>query len=74
MENWSFLTEDQQLCEAETDAFGRLPGTPVQRLATIAHGDGICATHVTVPSLVHIRDTTAGTADDTTAESGGIFA
>ena len=36
-----------QLCEAETEAFGRLLGTPVQRLATIAHGDGICTTHVT---------------------------
>jgi hypothetical protein len=74
MEGWSFLTEYPQLREAETDAFGRLPGTPVQRLATIAHGDGIRATHVTAPSPVHIRDTTIGTADDTTAESGGIFA
>jgi predicted ArsR family transcriptional regulator len=42
-----------QLCEAETEAFGRLLGTPVQRLATIAHGDGICTTHVTPPSLLH---------------------
>ena len=50
--------EFPQLCEAETEAFGRLLGTPVQRLATIAHGDGICTTHVTAPSLVHIRDTT----------------
>jgi predicted ArsR family transcriptional regulator len=40
--------EFPQLCEAETEAFGRLLGTPVQRLATIAHGDGICTTHVTV--------------------------
>jgi predicted ArsR family transcriptional regulator len=39
--------EFSQLCEAETEAFGRLLGTPVQRLATIAHGDGICTTHVT---------------------------
>ena len=39
--------EFPQLCEAETEAFGRLLGTPVQRLATIAHGDGICTTHVT---------------------------
>ena len=43
--------EYPQLCEAETEAFGRLLGTPVQRLATIAHGDGICTTHVTAPSL-----------------------
>ena len=41
-----------QLCEAETEAFGRLLGTPVQRLATIAHGDGVCTTHVSAPSLL----------------------
>jgi predicted ArsR family transcriptional regulator len=35
-----------QLCEAETAAFSRLLGTHVQRLATIAHGDGVCTTHV----------------------------
>jgi len=34
--------EFPKLCEAETEAFGRLLGTPVRRLATIAHGDGIC--------------------------------
>ena len=49
--------EFPQLCEAETEAFARLLGTPVQRLATIAHGDGICTTHVTAPALVHIRPT-----------------
>jgi hypothetical protein len=74
MESWSFLTGYQQLCEVETEAFGRLLGTPVQRLATIAHGDGICTTHVTAPSLVHTRNTTIGTADDITTESGGIIA
>jgi predicted ArsR family transcriptional regulator len=35
-----------QLCEAETHVFARLLDTPVQRLATIARGDGICTTHV----------------------------
>jgi predicted ArsR family transcriptional regulator len=35
-----------QLCEAETEVFARLLGTHVQRLATIAHGDGVCTTHV----------------------------
>ncbi len=39
-----------QLCEAETEAFGRLLGVHVQRLATIAHGDGVCTTHVPVTS------------------------
>ena len=49
--------EYPQLCEAETEAFGRLLGTPVQRLATIAHGDGVCTTHVTPPSLLRSRGT-----------------
>ncbi|WP_307801550.1 transcriptional regulator [Microbispora triticiradicis] len=40
-----------QLCEAETEAFARLLGTPVQRLATIANGDGVCTTHVSSPAL-----------------------
>ena len=35
-----------ELCEAETTAFARLLGTHVQRLATIAHGDGVCTTHI----------------------------
>ncbi|WP_425458629.1 helix-turn-helix transcriptional regulator [Actinomadura decatromicini] len=43
--------EFPELCEAETEAFSRLLGTPVQRLATIAHGDGICTTHVSPHSL-----------------------
>lgn len=37
------------LCEAETQAFARLLGSHVQRLATIAHGDGVCTTHVPRP-------------------------
>ncbi|MDQ2810663.1 MAG: transcriptional regulator [Actinomycetota bacterium] len=48
--------EFPQLCEAETEAFGRLLGTPVQRLATIAHGDGICTTHVTCTTRVTGHD------------------
>lgn len=35
-----------QLCEVETETFSRLLGVHVQRLATIAHGDGVCTTHV----------------------------
>jgi len=35
-----------QLCDAETAALGRLLDTHVQRLATIAHGDGVCTLHV----------------------------
>lgn len=48
--------EYPQLCEAETQAFSRLLGTHVQRLATIAHGDGVCTTYI--PQLT----TTAGKA------------
>jgi predicted ArsR family transcriptional regulator len=69
--------EFPQLCEAETEAFGRLLGTPVQRLATIAHGDGICTTHVTDQSLVRTRTTTTSastTPDIATTEPGGISA
>lgn len=35
-----------QLCEAETEVFSHLLGTHVQRLATIAHGDGVCTTYI----------------------------
>jgi len=41
--------EFPQLCEAETHALAQVLGTYVQRLATIAHGDGVCTTHVPVP-------------------------
>jgi predicted ArsR family transcriptional regulator len=42
--------EFPQLCEAETEVFARLLDAPVQRLATIAHGDGVCTTHISVPA------------------------
>lgn len=35
-----------QFCEVETEMFSRVLGVHVQRLATIAHGDGVCTTHV----------------------------
>jgi len=38
--------EFPQLCETETEAFSKLLGTHVQRLATIAHGDGVCTTYI----------------------------
>ncbi|RMB82010.1 metalloregulator ArsR/SmtB family transcription factor [Streptomyces shenzhenensis] len=47
-----------QLCEAETEIFAELLGTHVQRLATIAHGDGICTTFIPKIST----DTSASTA------------
>jgi predicted ArsR family transcriptional regulator len=42
--------EFPQLCEAETEAIGRVLGTHVQRLATIAHGDGVCTTCIPKPT------------------------
>jgi len=39
-------SEFPQLCEAETEAFSKVLGSHVQRLATIAHGDGICTTFI----------------------------
>jgi predicted ArsR family transcriptional regulator len=42
--------EFPELCEAETAAISRMLGRHVQRLATIAHGDGVCTT--CIPDLV----------------------
>ncbi|WP_308014023.1 helix-turn-helix transcriptional regulator [Streptantibioticus parmotrematis] len=55
-----------QLCEAEAEVFSRLLGTHVQRLATIAHGDGVCTTFVPRPTQ---QATTAATTE-TAAKSG----
>ena len=66
--------EFPQLCEAETEAFGRLLGTPVQRLATIAHGDGICTTHVTdLGKAAQVGAVVPRVTTDNTTESGGLL-
>ena len=49
--------EFPQLCEAETQAISRVLGSHVQRLATIAHGDGVCTT--CIPTSVSTGSTTA---------------
>ena len=50
--------EFPQLCEAETEAFSELLGSHVQRLATIAHGDGVCTTYVpAIPTLAPSQQT-----------------
>ena len=72
--------EFPQLCEAETEAIGKVLGRHVQRLATIAHGDGICTTHVTCRSLAG-KQTTRGPVEaqgtqgnsPNIPESGGLF-
>jgi predicted ArsR family transcriptional regulator len=38
--------EFPQLCTAETEVIAKLLGRHVQRLATIAHGDGVCTTSI----------------------------
>jgi len=38
-----------ELCSVETSVFSRLLRSHVQRLATIAHGDGVCTTHIPAP-------------------------
>jgi predicted ArsR family transcriptional regulator len=43
--------EFPQLCEEETKAFSTLMGSHVQRLATIADGDGVCTTFIPEPAL-----------------------
>jgi predicted ArsR family transcriptional regulator len=64
--------EFPQLCEAETEAFGRLLGTPVRRLATIAHGDGICTTHVTCTSAADNTARMTHSVAETHTGSGGL--
>jgi predicted ArsR family transcriptional regulator len=44
--------EFPQLCEAETEAIGRVLDRHVQRLATIAHGDGVCTTCIPHPQQI----------------------
>ncbi len=41
--------EFPELCEAETEAFSRLLGVHVQRLATLAHGEHVCTTFIPTP-------------------------
>lgn len=43
-------SEFPELCEAETEAFSRILGVHVQRLATLAHGDHVCTTFVPTPT------------------------
>lgn len=59
--------EFPQLCEAETEVISRLLGRHVQRLATIAHGDGVCTTCIpsatttsTIPDPAHPSRHTRG--------------
>jgi predicted ArsR family transcriptional regulator len=48
--------EFPQLCEAETEAIARVLGRHVQRLATIAHGDGVCTTCIPNPVTTDTKE------------------
>jgi len=47
--------EFPQLCEAETETISKLLGRHVQRLATIAHGDGVCTTCIPAGTSPAVR-------------------
>ncbi|MGE9807649.1 MULTISPECIES: helix-turn-helix transcriptional regulator [unclassified Janibacter] len=44
-------TEFPEFCDAETEAFSRLLGVHVQRLATLAQGDHVCTTFIPTASV-----------------------
>ena len=60
--------EFPQLCEAETALFSKVLGTHVQRLATIAHGDGVCTTFI--PTKASTRDIAKEKSEKKTLTSG----
>lgn len=60
--------EFPQLCEAETEAFSSLLGRHVQRLATIAHGDGVCTTYI--PNLPKSISSQRKSSTQTTTTAG----
>ncbi len=61
-----------ELCEAETKAFGRLLGVHVQRLATIAHGDGVCTTHIPQAGPVPQVGTAPNESDEAFSEEADL--
>ncbi|MBM7825333.1 putative ArsR family transcriptional regulator [Arcanobacterium pluranimalium] len=48
-----------ELCEAETKAFARLLGIPIQRLATLAGGEHVCTTNIPI-GMPQMRRTQQG--------------
>ena len=51
--------EFPQLCDAEAEAFSRLIGVRVQRLATLAAGDHVCTTFLALNEVGQIADAAA---------------
>ena len=49
-------SEFPELCEAEAATLGQAMGVHVTRLATLAHGDGVCTTVVPIRQTVPVRE------------------
>lgn len=62
--------EFPDLCEAETAVFSKTLGTHVQRLATIAHGDGVCTTYI--PLMKMEAKSNSDSHKDSNKESGKV--
>jgi len=58
-----------QLCDAETQAFSQLLGVHVQRLATLAHGEHVCTTHIP-PGLGSRKPVVKSTTETSQTEHG----
>lgn len=65
--------EFPELCEAETRVLAEVLGTNVQRLATIAHGDGVCTTHISppLPASPSVKPATGTSSKARTSTTGG---
>jgi len=61
--------EFPQFCEAETDAFSRLLGVHVQRLATLAGGHHVCTTFIPTGGLARKSADATGVAPSTPARN-----
>ena len=62
--------EFSQFCDAETDAFSRLLGVHVQRLATLAHGEHVCTTFIPLNAVSAAATLGSQTLPGTTASDG----
>ena len=62
--------EFPQFCDAETDAFSRLLGVHVQRLATLAHGEHVCTTFIPLSAVSAAASSGSPTLPGTTASDG----
>ena len=62
--------EFPQFCDAETDAFSRLLGVHVQRLATLAHGEHVCTTFIPLNAVSAAASSGSQTLSGTTASDG----